>query len=257
MLKNAGYEVIDSGIWGWLTEHRKKKWPRRSRMRMQWIRQGWEPYTEAVLSACPKLKLISRRGIGYDSVDVEACHRHSVTLCRTAGVVEGSVAELVMAYILYFARRIDLQKQYMQEGQWKRLMMPGVKSRTLGLVGFGGIGKEIARRAAAFDMEILYYCHHPKKEWEETYHARYADLDELLAASDYVSVNVPLTESTRGLCGKEFFRKMKQGSVFINIARGEVADPEALKEALDSGHLSGQAWMFCHGTMHGFPSPKL
>ena len=118
-------------------------------------------------------------------------------------------------------------------------MMPGVKSRTLGLVGFGGIGKEIARRAAAFDMEILYYCHHPKKEWEETYHARYADLDELLAASDYVSVNVPLTESTRGLCGKEFFRKMKQGSVFINIARGEVADPEALKEALDSGHLSG------------------
>ena len=130
-----------------------------------------------------------------------------MTLCRTAGMVEGSVAEQVMAHILYFARRIDLQNQYMQEGQWKRLMMSGVKTRTLGLVGFGGLGKEIARRAAAFDMEILYYCRHPKKEWEERYRARYADLDELLAASDYVSVNVPLTESTYGLCGKEFFKK--------------------------------------------------
>ena len=153
MLKNAGYEVIDSGNLG-MAHGTPEKEVAEAVKDADAVIAGLEPYTEAVLSACPKLKLISRRGIGYDSVDVEACHRHSVTLCRTAGVVEGSVAELVMAYILYFARRIDLQKQYMQEGQWKRLMMPGVKSRTLGLVGFGGIGKEIARRAAAFDMEV-------------------------------------------------------------------------------------------------------
>lgn len=238
MLKNAGYEVIDLGKLG-MAHGTPEKEVAEAVKDADAVIAGLEPYTEGVLSVCPKLKLISRRGIGYDSVDVEACHRHGVTLCRTAGMVEGSVAEQVMAYILYFARRIDLQNQYMQEGQWKRLMMPGVKTRTLGLVGFGGIGKEIARRAAAFDMKVLYYCRHPKKEWEEIYHARYAELSELLAASDYVSVNLPLTESTRGLCGKEFFGKMKQGSVFINIARGEVGDPEALKEALDSGHLSG------------------
>ena len=238
MLKNAGYEVVDLGKLG-MAHGTPEKEVAAAVKDADAVIAGLEPYTEAVLDACPELKLISRRGIGYDSVDVGACHRHGVTLCRTAGVVEGSVAEQVMAYILYFARRIDLQNQSMHEGQWKRLMMSGVKTRTLGLVGFGGIGKEIARRAAAFDMEVLYYCRHPKKEWEETYHVRYAELDELLAASDYISVNVPLTESTRGLCGKEFFEKMKQGSVFINIARGEVADTEALKEALDRGHLSG------------------
>ena len=238
MLKNAGYEVVDLGKLG-MAHGTAEKEVAAAVKDADAVIAGLEPYTEAVLAACPELKLISRRGIGYDSVDVGACYRHGVTLCRTAGVVEGSVAEQVMAYILYFARRIDLQNQSMHEGQWKRLMMPGVKTRTLGLVGFGGIGKEIARRAAAFDMEVLYYCRHPKKEWEETYHVRYAELDELLAAGDYISVNVPLTESTRGLCGKEFFEKMKQGSVFINIARGEVADTEALKEALDSGHLSG------------------
>ena len=162
MLKNARYEVIDLGKLG-MAHGTPEKEVAEAVKDADAVIAGLEPYTEGVLSVCPKLKLISRRGIGYDSVDVEACHRHGVTLCRTAGMVEGSVAEQVMAYILYFARRIDLQNQYMQEGQWKRLMMPGVKTRTLGLVGFGGIGKEIARRAAAFDMEILYYCRHPKK----------------------------------------------------------------------------------------------
>ena len=115
MLKNAGYEVIDLGKLG-MAHGTPEKEVAEAVKDADAVIAGLEPYTEGVLSVCPKLKLISRRGIGYDSVDVEACHRHGVTLCRTAGMVEGSVAEQVMAYILYFARRIDLQNQYMQEG---------------------------------------------------------------------------------------------------------------------------------------------
>lgn len=202
---------------------------------------GMEPFSEKILSACPHLKMISRRGIGYDSVDTAACRKYGVTLSRTAGVVEGAVAEHILAYILYFARRIDLQNRDMQKGLWNRIRVPGAKGRTLGLVGFGGIGKETALRAAALGMRVLYYCRHPKKEWETEYGARYESLDELLKQSDYVSVNVPLTEKTRGMFDKKRFLSMKQGSIFINTARGAVADAQALKEVLDEGWIWGAA----------------
>ncbi len=202
---------------------------------------GLEPYSRAVLEQCPSLRLISRRGIGYDSVDVDACHARGITLCRTVGAVEASVAEHVLAYILYFARRVDLQNIPMHEGKWQRIMTPGAKTRKLGLVGFGGIGKEIALRARPFGMELYYTCRHPNSAWEKEYGVKYLPMDELLATCDYISANVPLTESTRNMFHAGTFAKMKPGSIFINIARGPVADPHALRAALDSGHLAGAA----------------
>lgn len=202
---------------------------------------GLEPYGQELLQGCPNLKMISRRGIGYDSVDIEACRRHGVRVARTVGAVEGAVAEHVMAYILYFSRRIDMQNADMQKGLWNRVMTPGAKTRRLGLVGFGGIGKEIARRALPFGMEILYNCRHPQPQWEEEYGVSYAPLDRLLSTCDYVSVNVPLTDDTRGMFGHAMLSKMKKGSVFINIARSGVMDVMALKELLQNGHLGGAA----------------
>lgn len=202
---------------------------------------GLEPYNEAVLEHCPKLRLISRRGIGYDAVDLEACRRHGVTVARTVGAVEGAVAEHVIAYIFYFARQLHLQNQLMQEHKWQRVMTPGVKTAKLGLVGFGGIGKEIARRATALQMEVLYNCRHPQPQWEAEYNVRYAPLDELLASCDYVSVNVPLTPATTKMFDTAAFTQMKQGSYFINIARSLVMDEAALAEAVRSGHLAGAA----------------
>jgi len=202
---------------------------------------GLEPYSRAVLEHCPSLRLISRRGIGYDSVDLDACKDHQVAVCRTVGAVEGSVAEHVLAYILYFARRVDLQNIPMHEGKWQRIMTPGAKTRRLGLVGFGGIGKEIALRARPFGMELYYTCRHPNAAWEQEYGVKYLPMDELLATCDYVSANVPLTEATRNMFDAAAFAKMKPGSIFINIARGPVADVHALRAALDSGHLAGAA----------------
>lgn len=198
-----------------------------------------EPVGETVLQRCPNLKLVSRRGIGYDSVDLDACRRHGVAVVRATGAVEAAVAEQVMAYILYFARRIDAQNARMHAGQWSRVMSYGAKNRTLGLVGFGGIGKEVARRAVPFGMQVLYYCRHPRPEWENEYHVQYAPLDELLRASDYLSVNVPLTPATQNMFGEAQFAQMKPECVFINIARSGVVDTLALKRALDSGAIRG------------------
>ena len=200
---------------------------------------GLEPYSKKVIENCPNLKMISRRGIGYDSVDVEECKKRGITLAKTAGMVEGAVAEHVMAFVLYFAKEIGNQSKSMHKGEWNRVMVQGAKSRVLGLVGFGGIGKEIAKRAVPFGMKVVYNCRHPKKEWEDEFGVEYRDLDTLLAESDYISVNVPLTDSTRKMFNDEVFAKMKDGSVFINIARGGVMDEYALKRALDSGHLKG------------------
>lgn len=198
-----------------------------------------ENYTESLLNRLPRLKLISRCGIGYDAIDVEALKKLGIGLTRAAGFVEGAVAEHVMAYILYFARRLDMQNASMHEHEWKPMLPPGAKGRTLGLIGFGGIGKEIALRAKPFGMNILYYCRHPKPENQEKYGAKSVPLEELLEKSDYVSINVPLTDETYHLFDKETIAKMKNGAYLINIARGPVVNERALAESLLSGHLAG------------------
>ena len=202
---------------------------------------GLEPITDHVLAHCPKLKLVSRRSIGYDSIDLAACRAHHVAVTRLTGMVEGAVAEHVMAYILYFARRIDMQNASMQRGEWIRMQLPGAKGRTLGLVGFGGIGKEIAKRAAALGMRVVYTCRHPNPAWENEFGVSYRDMGSLLAESDYVSLNVPLTDQTRGMFSAPQFEKMKPTAVLINIARGGVVDVPALRRALDDGELGGAA----------------
>lgn len=200
---------------------------------------GLEPLSANVIAHCPKLKHIALRSIGYDGVDLDACRAHGISVTRLTGMVEGAVAEHVMAYILYFARHVEVQNAAMQQGIWNRILMPGAKGRTLGLVGFGGIGKEIARRAVPFGMNVLYTCRHPKPEWEAEYGVSYRSLDALLAESDYISVNVPLCDETRGMFGDAQFAQMKKNCVFINIARGPIVDLHALRRALDHGVIAG------------------
>ena len=204
-----------------------------------------EKASEPVLKACSNLKYISRRGVGLDSVDVEYCRAHGIKVARARGTIESSVGEGVMAYILYFARRVDLQSEYMHKGEWKRIFMPGAKTRTLGIVGYGALGHEIARRASSFDMKIIFNRLHPSEEElqgeADQYGAVYRELDDLLGESDYVVVCVPLKEDTEYLIDKSFINKMKDGAVLINVARGRVGDESAIREALESGKLAGAA----------------
>ena len=206
------------------------------------ILAGLEHYTGWILEQCPNLKAVSRRGIGYDSVDEAACRRLGIHLFRTTGYVEDAVAEHAMAFILYFARRVDLQSECVKKGLWNQCrQVPGARSRTVGIVGFGGIGKAIAVRANAMGMRVVYNCRHPEKVGADAPQAEYLPLEELQAVSDYVVAAVPATADTREMFNDEFFGKMKAGSVFINIARGSVMDVDALKKHLDSGHLGGAA----------------
>lgn len=198
---------------------------------------GPEKISNKAIEESQNLKIVSRRGVGYDSIDVDFCKKNGVAVARALGTVEGSVAESVMAYILYFARRIDLQSESMNRGEWKRIMTPGAKNHTLGLIGFGGIGREIAKRAVPFGMDVLYYCRHPKDEFG----AHYAELDELLRESDYVSINVPLNESTVNMIDEKAIAKMKDGAILINTSRSKIVDTNALADALKSGKLSGAA----------------
>lgn len=202
---------------------------------------GTETYRSSLLKRLTNLKLISRNGIGYDAIDVASLETEGIGLTRTTGFVEGSVAEQIMAYILYFARRVDLQSAEMHDHFWCGRLMPGAKNRTLGLVGFGGIGKETAKRAVPFGMNVVYYCRHPNPEDEKKYGVKTLSLEELLAVSDYVVACVPLTPQTTHMFNSETISRMKPGSILINIARGPVADEKAIAEALASGHLAGCA----------------
>lgn len=240
MLEEAGYEVIDCSVKNFGSGTGEQEIIQAAKD-ADIVIAGLEPYNENVLNACTNLKMISRRGIGYDNIPLDICKKMHIAVSRTVGAVEGAVAEHVLAYILYFSRRIDLQNQTMQEGRWQRIMMPGAKNHVLGLVGFGGIGKEIAKRAVPFGMKVAYYCRHPKKEWEREYGVTYLPLEELLAASDYVSINMPLTEETRGMFNMSLLRRMKEGSYLINIARDPIVEEKDLREALLSKHLAGAA----------------
>lgn len=179
---------------------------------------GTETYRPELLTRLSNLKLISRNGIGYDAINLDALHKEGIGLTRTKGFVEGAVAEQVMAYILYFARRVDLQSADMHDHSWNSRLMPGAKNRTLGLVGFGGIGTEVAKRAVPFGMKVIYFCRHPNPADDAAYGVQSVSMEELLKESDYVVAAVPLTDQTFHLFNEE-----------------------ALAQALASGHLGGCA----------------
>ncbi len=179
---------------------------------------GTETYRPELLTRLSNLKLISRNGIGYDAINLDALRKEGIGLTRTKGFVEGAVAEQVMAYILYFARRVDLQTADMHDHSWNSRLMPGAKNRTLGLVGFGGIGTEVAKRAVPFGMKVIYFCRHPNPADDAAYGVQSVSMEELLKESDYVVAAVPLTDQTFHLFNEE-----------------------ALAQALASGHLGGCA----------------
>ena len=202
---------------------------------------GTEPLTREVLSCAPKLSVISRRGVGYNNVDLDFCAERGISVAITAGAVEDAVAELTMGYLLNFARKIPSQSHSLSLGNWHRELSHGLSGATLGLVGFGGIGQAVCRLANAFSMRVCYYAPHRHPDAEASLGARYLPLDGLLGESDYVSLHLPLNAATRQMFGLEQFRKMKQSAVFVNTARGGLVEEAALAKALQEGVIAGAA----------------
>ncbi len=185
------------------------------------------------LELFPDLRLVTNYGVGYDLVDVEECRRRGIAVTNTPGVLDAAVADLTLALILATRRNVVTADRWIRDGGWQnnwarpRLLGRDLAGARLGLVGFGRIGREVARRAEVFRMEVAV-------------HRRSGGigLDELLGSSDVVSLHVPLTEETRGLISRERLGLMQDGATLINTARGAVVDEEALVDELVSGRIS-------------------
>ncbi len=194
---------------------------------------------QAVLAALPRLRHVASYGVGVNHLDVEACRARGVVVTNTPGVVTAATADLAMALLLAAARRVAEGDRVVRAGGWTELD-PGwllgteVTGKTLGLVGFGRIAQAVARRAAGFELRLLYANPRPV----EFPGAQHVPLDELLSRSDFVSLHVPLTPATERLLDRPRLRCMKRGAVLVNTARGQVVDDEALAEALRDGHLA-------------------
>lgn len=198
---------------------------------------AFEPMSRELLLKCTKLRLISVRGVGYDYIDAKACRENSIAIARTVGAVGGAVSEQIMAYILYFARQLHTLNADMQNGVWNRIMTDGADKKTLGIIGFGEIGQALSKKAAAFNMNVIYFCKTPKPETG----FEFSVLDSLLEKSDYVALALPLTDETRGMIDKTALSKMKRDAVLINVARAGIVDGNALKAAVENKTIRGAA----------------
>jgi gluconate 2-dehydrogenase len=207
-----------------------------------------DPVQADTLAACPKLRLICNVGVGYDNIDVAAARSRGITVTNTPGAMDDAVADLVFGMIIAVARRLPQADAFVRSGQWTPDNFAAfglgmdVSRKTLGIVGFGRIGKVIARRALGFDMRVLYVdSKSAAPEIERELRASRADLDTLLADSDYVVVQVPYLPSTQHLIGAEQLKRMKKTAVLIHAGRGGVVDDAALAAALKSGTIAAAA----------------
>jgi glyoxylate reductase len=192
---------------------------------------------ETLLASAPKLRVVSQMAVGYDNIDVEACTRRGISVGNTPGVLTETTADLAFGLLLMTARRLSEAENFLRAGKWKtwspmELTGPDVHHATLGIVGLGRIGYEMARRAAGFQMRLLYQSRSRHEQAEREFGAERVSLDELLERSDFVSLHMPLSAETRRMIGAAELAKMKPTAILINTARGAVLDQAALVEAL-------------------------
>ena len=202
---------------------------------------------EAALRSAPNLRVVANRAVGLDNVDVGAATRLGVLVSNTPGVLQESCADFAFAMILALARNVPYADRQVREGAWTMFdqspyLGTDVYGATLGIVGLGGIGEAVMRRAMGFDMRVLYHSRSRRSQAERDYGGEWSpDLDSLLANSDFVSLHVPLTPETDRLIGRRELALMRPTAFLINTARGRVVDTEALCEALTEGSLAGAA----------------
>jgi D-3-phosphoglycerate dehydrogenase len=201
------------------------------------------PITAAVIARMPRCRIIARYGIGVDTIDLDAATAAGIIVTNNPTYCIEEVAEHTMALLLACARKVPVYDRLVRQGRWE--LPPGkpifrLAGRTLGLVGFGNIGRAVAERAAAFGMRVL-YCDPLVREGQFPVPGRKAELLEMLREADFVSVHPPLVPETRGMMNDEAFAHMKPTAFLVNCARGPIVDTAALVRALDAGRIAGCA----------------
>jgi len=194
-----------------------------------------------VLSQLPKLKMITTCSIGTDSIDLKTARQRGIVVSNIPGKTAPVVAEHAFALMLAAAKRAAFQTAELKAGRWTRAQNILLAGKTLGIVGTGAIGGEMARLGRAIGMSVVAWTFHPSQERAKQLGVTFVELDELLASSDVVSVHVRLSPESRHLIGRSELARMKPGSLLVNTARGDVIDSGALVEALQQEHLAGAA----------------
>ncbi|MBI4401854.1 MAG: D-glycerate dehydrogenase [Nitrospirae bacterium] len=202
-----------------------------------------EQIDQDVLIAAPRLRVIANYAVGYNNIDVAAAQARGMVVTNTPDVLTEATADLTWALLLAAARRIPDGHELMQQGAWKgweptQMLGADVAGQVLGIIGMGRIGRAVARRAAGFNMRVLYYSRAPapsapNERW------RRVSFEEILAQSDFLSLHVPLTPDTHHLIGAKELRRMRPTAFLINTSRGPVVDEAALVDALREGRLAG------------------
>lgn len=194
------------------------------------------------LKDAKNVKYIGLFATGYNNVDIEYTNERNITVCNAGSYSTNAVAQHVFALILEHYNKVGEYNKFVKDGGWIHSEkfspfkpMKEMDGRTLGIVGYGSIGKKVAKIAQAFDMKVLAYNRSPKKDES----VRFVEMDELLEKSDIVSIHCPLNRDSEKMCNKDFFSKMKDGALFINTSRGGVVDEQALIDSVKSKKISG------------------
>lgn len=198
------------------------------------------PIDKETIDSLPDLRMINTRSVGFDHIDVEHALGKGIAVTHVAEYGPHVVAEHTFCLMLACARDlVEADRSVKEDKRFDFHPFRGVELRdkVLGVLGTGKIGSEVVRIGRGFEMKVVAFDMYPNEALAREHAFSYRPLDEVLGASDFVSVHLPLTDDTRGLIGKEALQKMKKGSILINAARGPIVDEEALREALDSGHL--------------------
>jgi glyoxylate reductase len=206
-----------------------------------------EKVNEELLRVAAKLRIAANVAVGFDNIDVPACTKRGVVATNTPGVLDETTADFAWTLMMAVARRLVEGDQLARSGMWKgwdldQLCGADVSGKTLGIVGFGRIGRAMARRASGFHMKVIYSdALRAPEDVEKALHADYREFNALLAEADFVSVHVPLLPETRGLFDAPKLYRMKPTAYLINTSRGPVVDESALVHALESGKIAGAA----------------
>jgi len=201
--------------------------------------RAYSKFTEEVFRNSPSLRLLSILGTGTDNVDLEASCRYNIVVANTPGFAAVAVAEHTLALMLSVARRISLTDKEVKEGKWPRGVMTQLYGKTLGLIGLGAIGGQLAKISKGIGMKVVSWTFHPSKQRAQEYGVEFVSLEDLLKKADVISIHSRLTPKTQNLIGEKEFSLMKPTAIIINTARGPITDQGALVDALIEGKIAG------------------
>lgn len=202
------------------------------------------PINEELLNESSKLKVVSNITVGYNNFDIQAMKDKGVIGTHSPGILDGAVADHILALMLGVGRRISELNDFVKDGRWEtmensNLFSKDISGSELGIIGMGRIGLEVAKRAKAFDMDVKYYNRNRKIDLEKFMEIEYLQMGDLLKTSDFIVISTPLTNETYHLIGQEEFKLMKNDVIFINTSRGPVVDEKALIKALQNNEIGG------------------